>query len=109
MDRKSLEALAGWAITRSDGEPYRKLLDALSEIIPSLPEVPELEIKHIPSEEMPIPEVTTDYHGILQGYTPIKPISPDGGCRHKYDIKTQRCVHCHMTYLQIRSRKPELF
>jgi len=107
MDRKLMQSLAGWAITRSDQEVYRKLLDVLAEIIPTLPEPVEVEVKlPPPPDEIPLPEVTTDYHGIIQGYTPIKPTE---GCRHKFDIKTQRCVHCHKSYLEIRSRKPECF
>ena len=109
-----MQSLAGWAITRSDQEVYRKLLDVLAEIIPTLPEPVEVEVKlPPPPDEIPLPEVTTgwsDHDALLaayaQGYTPIKPTE---GCRHKFDIKTQRCVHCHKSYLEIRSRKPECF
>lgn len=102
-----MQSLAGWAITRSDQEIYRKLLDVLAEIIPTLPEPVEVEVKlPPPPDEIQLPEVTTDYHGVLQGYAPIKPTE---GCRHRFDIKTQHCVHCHKSYLEIRSRKPECF
>lgn len=107
MDNKTIRSLAGWAITRSDQEVYRRLLDVLSEIIPTLPEVQDIPIqKPVDREEIPLPEVTIEEHGVLQGYTPIHPAE---GCSHKYDIKTQRCIHCRKSYLEIRSRKPECF
>ena len=99
---------------------YRKLLDALSEIIPTLPESIDVDIPVVGQaapepkmrDELPLPDVFDNsvlrdyYNAVTQGYTPV---SPTEGCKHKFDIKTQRCVHCHKSYLEIRSRKPECF
>lgn len=65
MDRKLLQSLAGWAITRSDQEIYRKLLDVLAEIIPTLPESIDVDIPVVEQaapepkmrDELPIPDV----------------------------------------------------
>lgn len=115
-----MQSLAGWAITRSDQEIYRKLLDVLAEIIPMLPESIDVDIPETKKptaklkmrDELPLPELYGDsvladyYNAVRQGYTPV---ATTEGCRHKFDIKTQRCVHCHKSYLEIRSRKPECF
>lgn len=110
MDKSILKSLAGWALTRSDQECYRKLLEALSEVIPNAPDQTEVVVE-VPSEDehvRKLPDFCDDSHpGIAQGYTPVAVRSED--CPHKFHLKTQRCIHCNRTYLEVRSRKPECF
>jgi hypothetical protein len=108
MNKKLLMVLAGWAITRSDIPSYRKLMEAIGEIIPTLtgdePQI--LPSKPALPDELPVAMPVDLDPGLAQGYTVVVPTE---GCKHKFNILNQRCIHCGRSYLEIRSRKPECF
>lgn len=113
-DKQHLQALAGWALSvRHDGSDQQQLAvrrfgdgcASLSEVIEELPvfnrKLPELQPQQQPTSGIyTMPKEVQEAVGVTHGAE---------GCRHKFDIRTQRCHYCGRTYMEVMKRRPELF
>ena len=119
MDKKLLTAMAGWAMSkRSEHEAFERLYESVREVIELVPD--EIRLDHVlvsretktpPAnctiQEQDLPDVLPLEDGPPPGYKVIEPSNDK--CKHKWDMKTQRCLHCGKTYFEVRSQLPECF
>ena len=119
-DRNHLRALAGWSLSAQDqASPQQELAlahfrcgcDELSNVID------EMRLKRIPAD--PMPEASWSRHepdvcaparaeDVLLQAIVHRPKDEQGKCVHKFDIRTQKCKFCGVTYRKAHGRDPEL-
>jgi len=111
--KNELQAYAGWSlVARNQCSDHQHLAlchfgeaaGELSEVIEELPVVhpaPRAAQLASPAPDRPLEIPTAERLEIG--------VRSDGPCRHnKFDIHTQRCLECGITYRQALGRKPEL-
>lgn len=114
-NRKMLQALAGWSMTRKGDasleqqsalHSFERGCHDLSEVIEQMPE--PVAVRDSLQPARPVhqkrvavlpPEVAS-----LQGV-----VGRDGSCNHRFSIHTQCCIGCGKSYRQVKGHKPELF
>jgi hypothetical protein len=114
--RKSLTAMAGWALSKRENasdaqvlalDAFRNGCGGLAEVVEDLPGVGAITKRKL---EAPAPVVHQE--AIIPDAVRMV-IAPDvqvgGECSHKFHIMTQRCVYCGKTYREVKGHKPELF
>jgi hypothetical protein len=118
-DRNHLEALAGWSLTARFNASDRQHLalckfgescGELSAVIDDLPAAKQVaatdcETNHHP----PARKVAATSYIPEEVRNHLQLPDEKGACTHRFDIKTQTCLYCGLTYLKAHGRKPELF
>lgn len=113
-DRQHLQALAGWSLVARHNCSDRQHLalcrfgdscGELSDVIETVP-IPRQEVisARVPSRAT---EPLVEARALVRENLATQ---PEAQCAHaKFDIHTQRCLTCNMTYRQAKGRKAELF
>lgn len=124
--KSHLQAMAGWSLTlpmadmSSEQElAVRKFRDGcgqLAQVVDSLPLLQRADGRGEvvrPNACRPGPafsvNIPVDVPVIPEEVQAALGVDSDGECRHRFDIRTQRCLYCGSSYRQVRGRKPELF
>lgn len=116
-----LLALAGWAVScLPEASPQRqsaliKFRDGCAELAECHP--PELlVVRRVPAASLPRaagPAVQAPAIVARRGASLPIAVTTATTCgesgEHRFSIRTQRCVWCQASYLEIRGRRPELF
>lgn len=109
MDKQTLEAVAGWTLTRPEPE-CATLRDAATACIHLAPtrciaehSAPQpVELPHIVVYSSPTKAQSLDESRVTTRTNPV------GACEHRFHIKTQLCVNCGLSYREAKGRLPEL-
>ena len=111
-DKNHLKALAGWAISARGNSSDKQhialckfqdgcsdLAEVADDLVPVKAREPAKQVKRsVPATMESMPIEVQEHLGVKQG----------GECRHSFDIRTQLCKYCSISYRKAHGRKPEL-
>lgn len=113
-NKTHLQALAGWAIS-ARGNCSNEQHMALCHFQDGCGELAEV-IEDIAPAAQPVPQVPSPARHVEESVrvpleiAQLEHVQKEGTpCSHRFDIRTQLCRYCGLTYRKAMGRKPELF
>jgi len=119
--RRELETMAGWAISArrgncspAQGVALGAFQDGCHELAQCIEELPAQRVEKTFHRDAALEGGAAERARHVRHAVPrevaahIGVQQPDGECRHRFDIKTQKCLYCGRTYRDVKQRAPEL-